>query len=59
MDVNGDGKLDNKEIAIVHGRGTGILKKQTFEILKNDNRIDEYNLDCFNDGCTLVRFKKK
>jgi len=51
-------KLQEKEVAVVHGIGKGILKKETFDILKNDKRIDSYNLDCFNEGCTLVRFKE-
>ena len=25
-------------------------------MLKKDKRIEEYNLDMFNEGCTLVRF---
>ena len=50
-------KLKEKEVAIVHGIGMGILKKETFSILKNDKRVEEYNLDCFNEGCTLVKFR--
>ena len=50
-------KMKNKEVAIIHGVGKGILKSEVFSILKNDKRIEEYNLDMFNEGCTLVRFK--
>ena len=49
--------LQEKEVAIVHGIGKGILKKEVLSMLKNDNRIEEYNIDCFNEGCTLVKFK--
>lgn len=49
-------KLKNREVAIIHGLGKGILKKQVFDILKNDKRVEEFNLDMFNEGCTLVRF---
>ncbi len=52
-------KLGNNEVAIIHGLGKGILKKQVFDLLKSDKRIDEFNLDMFNEGCTLVRFLKK
>lgn len=48
-------KLGNKELAIVHGLGKGILKKQVFDTLKHDKRVEEFNLDMFNEGCTLVR----
>lgn len=49
-------KLNNREVAIVHGIGKGILKKEVLNMLKKDKRIEEYNLDMFNEGCTLVRF---
>lgn len=52
-------KLGNEEIAIVHGIGKGILKKEVLDMLKKDKRVLEYNLDCFNEGCTLVRLDKK
>lgn len=55
--LNDNYKLGNKEIAIVHGVGKGILKKEVFNILRNDRRVEEYNIDMFNEGCTLVRFK--
>lgn len=57
--LNDNYKLDNKEIAIIHGVGKGILKDEVLSILKKDKRIEEYNLDMFNEGCTLVRFKNK
>jgi hypothetical protein len=28
-------------------------------MLKSDKRIKEYNLDCFNEGCTLAKLNKK
>ena len=52
-------KLQNKEIAIVCGVGKGILKKETLNILKHDKRVQEYNLDMFNEGCILVRIREK
>ncbi len=52
-------KIGNNEIAIVHGVGKGILKKEVLNMLKNDKRVLEYNLDFFNEGCTLARLDKK
>lgn len=51
-------KIGNEEIAIIHGVGKGILKKEVLQMLKNDKRVVEYNIDCFNDGCTLVKLSK-
>lgn len=52
-------KLGNKEVAVIHGIGKGILKKEVLETLKKDKRIDYYNIDPFNEGCTLIRFVEK
>ncbi len=52
-------KLGNEEIAIVHGIGKGILKKEVLDILSKDKRVVEYNIDCFNPGCSLARLEKK
>ncbi len=52
-------ELEESEIAIVHGIGKGILKKEVLNVLRNDKRVSEYNIDCFNEGCTLARLEKK
>ena len=52
-------KLGNSEVAIVHGIGSGILKKEVLKALKNNKKVIEYNLDCFNEGCTLAKIVKK
>ncbi len=57
--INDNCKLGNEEVAIVHGIGKGILKKEVLSIVRTDKRVLEYNIDCFNEGCTLVRLDKK
>ena len=57
--LNDNYELGNKEVAIVHGVGKGILKKEVLSIVRKDKRVLEYNLDCFNEGCTLVLLKNK
>lgn len=57
--LNDNYKLKNYEIAIVHGQGKGILKKVVLDILRKDKRVLEYNIDMFNEGCTLVKLKEK
>lgn len=56
--VNDNIKIGNEKIIIVHGIGTGILKKQVHEVLKNDKRVEKYYIDFFNVGCTVVELKK-
>ena len=50
-------KIGNYKVLIVHGKGTGKLKKVTHEVLKHDNRIDNFYTDFFNDGSTIVEIK--
>ncbi len=44
---------------IVHGNGTGIIKKTTQETLKKNKYVLEYKIDNFNSGQTLVQIRKK
>lgn len=53
--INDNYKMRNYEIAIVHGIGTGILKKEVHKVLKENKLVQEFGLDNFNSGCTLVR----
>lgn len=53
--INDNYKLKNNEIAIVHGIGKGILKKEVHKVLKESKLVQAYGLDNFNSGCTLVQ----
>ena len=53
--INDNYKMRNYEIAIVHGIGTGILKKEVHKVLRENKFVQEFGLDNFNSGCTLVR----
>ena len=57
--LNDNYKLGNREIAIIHGLGKGILKREILDILSHDKRVEEYNIDRFNEGCTLAKLKVK
>ena len=46
--------LNNKKIVIVHGKGTGTLRKRIREYLSKDKRVKKYYQDNFNDGMTIV-----
>ena len=55
--INDNIKLKNKKIIIIHGKGTGILKKATHIILKNNKKIDKFYIDNMNDGQTIIELK--
>lgn len=46
--------LKNKKFIIVHGKGSGILKKATHELLKKNKNIKKYYIDGMNDGQTII-----
>lgn len=50
-------KLKNYDIIVVHGRGSGILRRSVHNYLKTDKRVISYKLDNFNDGVTIVKLK--
>lgn len=43
---------------IIHGKGKGILKNKTKELLKHDSRVEKFYIDGMNDGQTIVELKK-
>ena len=57
--INDNIKLKNYKINIIHGIGTGILKKEVHNMLKKDKRIEKYYIDFFTVGSTLVIIKEK
>ena len=51
-------KLKSNKVVIIHGIGSGILKKMTQNTLKKNKYVLEYKIDNFNDGMTIVTLKK-
>jgi len=51
-------KMGYSEVVIIHGLGEGILKKVVQEVLKNHPKVEEFYLDFFNVGQTIVKLKK-
>ena len=49
--------LGYKEIIIIHGIGTGIVKKSVHETLSRNKHVESYKLDNFNNDCTIVILK--
>lgn len=52
-------KLKKDKLIIIHGNGTGIIKKVTQETLKRNKIVETYKIDNFNSGMTLVTLRKK
>ena len=55
--INDNIKLKKYGIIIVHGKGSGILKKAVHEYLRKDKRVEKYEIDIYNDGTTIVKLK--
>ena len=56
--INDNIKLKNKYVSIIHGKGTGVIKKVTNDTLKNNKYVEEYKICYFNDGMTLVKLRR-
>lgn len=51
--------IRSRQVVIIHGNGTGVIKKTTQETLKVNRFVEEYHIDNFNDGMTIVSIRKK
>ena len=51
--------LGNETIIIIHGIGSGIVKKEVHDALKNNKYVLEYKTDNFNSGCTIAKLRLK
>ncbi len=47
-------KLKNKDLVIIHGKGSGKLKNKTHELLRKNKNVQEFYIDMYNEGCTIV-----
>lgn len=50
-------RMKNKKIVIIHGNGTGILKKTCQQTLKCNKYVEKYKINNFNSGETLVNLR--
>lgn len=51
--------LSNDTVIIIHGIGTGVLRKTTQQVLSKNKYVETYKIDNFNDGQTIVKLRKK
>lgn len=57
--INDNLILKNDKLLIVHGKGTGAVKKSVHETLSHRKEVIKYHTGNFNDGCTIVYLKKE
>lgn len=51
--------MKERRAIIIHGVGSGVLRKTTQEVLKHNLYVEEAKLDIFNDGQTIVSLKNR
>ncbi len=56
--INDNCKMSNNDFYIIHGNGSGILRKTVIDTVKNDKRILKYELGNPNIGCTRIWLNK-
>lgn len=52
-------KLKEKNIIIIHGKGTGALRKATHNCLKTNKKVLKYYINGLNDGETIIELDIK
>ena len=52
--INDNYKMGIKEIAIVHGKSTNILTREVHKVLKENKKVQSFNLNNWNLGETIV-----
>ena len=56
--INYQSLLGVNELVIIHGKSSDILKNEVHEVLKNNSKVDDYYLNNWNLGETIVLLKK-
>ena len=52
--INDSCKLKQEKVIIIHGKGSGLLRKKTHELLKKNKKVKKYYIYGLNDGQTIV-----
>jgi len=55
--INDNLMLKNPEIIVIHGIGTGVLRRTIHEELKRNKSVISYKTDNFNMGMTIIKLK--
>ena len=57
--INDNIKLKNENVIIIHGKGTGTLKRATYDVLKLNKNVLNYHIDPLNEGQTIITLNIK
>lgn len=57
--INDNEKQRNNIFCIVHGVGTGILRKATSDTLSKNKKVVDFKTYYYNQGCTIVEIEIK
>ncbi len=52
-------KLKERNIIVIHGKGTGALRKATHNYLKTNKKVLKYYINGLNDGETIIELDIK
>lgn len=47
--------MKNPFVVIIHGVGTGVIRKTVHEVLKKNKLVKDYKIYMYNNGCTIVQ----
>lgn len=56
--INDNRKMGNYNVVIVHGIGSGTIKKVTHDTLRKNKYVEDFKIFIGNVGCTIVEIKK-
>lgn len=51
--------LGAKAVVIIHGKGKRVLKQEIHDMLRREKIVQDFFIDFFNDGETIVELIKK
>ena len=49
--------MKNHKVLIIHGKGEGILKNTTKQVLSKNKYVKNSYITYFNDGCTVAKLQ--
>lgn len=56
--INDNYKMKNRNVVIIHGIGSGIIRRVTQDTLKKNKYVLDYKIFTGNVGCTIVEIKE-
>ncbi len=57
--INDNIKMKNEIVCIIHGIGSGMLKKEVHKVLSENKNVLDFSLFYNNTGCTIAKILVK